>query len=154
MATKSGIIAYITARWGDITSPKRVPLLDREVSNAIVEELYPDSFTDSNITETYTTKSGTDIIYSIRIIKSGNIAHIKGTLRNTTSGVLSPRNIFLWKNNELRPKTGVNDILFKAFNGAGSVDLFVSNNVLSVSTNFLPSSANFVFDFKTYITQD
>jgi hypothetical protein len=153
MATKSAIVAYILARWGDITSPKRVPLLDREVSNAIVDEIYPSNVTDSQTTETYTTKSGTNINYSIRITKSGNIAHIQGVVTNTTASLLSPQNAFTWKDTEFRPKSGVNDIAFKGYNGTNQVSLFINNNVLAVTSN-MGALFSYSFDFKTYITQD
>jgi len=153
MATKSAIVAYILARWGDITSPKRVPLLDREVSNAIVNEIYPTQVTDSQATETYTTKAGTNINYSITVIKSGNIAHIKGTVTNNTSSLLGSQNIFIWKNNEFRPKSGFNDVVFNASNANNSIRLFLSNNVLSV-TSPMQSITTYSFEFQTYITQD
>ena len=150
MATKTSLLTtingFITAV---ITQAKH-----RSSMSAVVDEIYPSNVTDSQATETYTTKAGTSINYSIRITKSGNIAHISGTVRNTTSGILNPQNIFTWKNNEFKPKSGVNDFTFKALNGSNEVTLFLNNNVLSLTTNILPTSTNYSFDFKTYITQD
>jgi hypothetical protein len=153
MATKSAIVAYILARWGDITSPKRVPLLDREVSNAIVNEIYPTQVTDSQATETYTTKAGTNINYSITVIKSGNIAHIKGEVRNITNSLQSSQNIFTWKDNEFKPKSGINDFNFKAFTSGGEITLFLSNNVLFMQ-DVAVANTTYRFEFITYITQD
>jgi hypothetical protein len=150
MATKTGLIATINGFLTAIITQAKV----RSSASAVVDEIYPNSVTDSQATETYTTKAGTSINYSIRIVKSGNVAHISGTVRNTTSGSLPSQNVFLWKSNEFRPKSGVNDFTFKAFNGSNSVDLFINNNVLSLSSSILPTSTNYSFDFKTYITQD
>jgi len=154
MATKSTIQTLINTNLADNTDI--LASEHRAVEDALLNELYPDSVTDSQATETYTTKAGSFINYSIRIIKSGNIAHIKGEIRNTTSGILPSQNVFLWKSNEFKPKSGVNDISFDAYNANNNstARLFLSNNVLFISSNIIPSSTNFVFDFKTYITQD
>jgi hypothetical protein len=150
MATKTSLLTtingFITAV---ITQAKH-----RSSMSAVVDEIYPSNVTDSQATETYTTKAGTSINYSIRITKSGNIAHISGTVRNTTAGILGSQNVFTWKDNEFRPKSGVNDVKFDAFNGANKITLFLSNNVLFLETSILPTSTNYSFDFKTYITQD
>ncbi len=150
MATKATLLSTIN---GFLTAVI-TQLKHRNSMSAVVDEMYTTSVTDTQANETYTTKAGTSINYSIRIIKSGNIAHISGTVRNTTSGILSPQNIFTWKTNDFRPRSGVNDFVFKAFNGGNEVTLFLNNNVLSLSTNILPTSTNYSFDFKTYITPD
>jgi hypothetical protein len=155
MATKSAIVAYILARWGDITSPKRVPLLDREVSNAIVDELYPNSVTDNHTAETYTTKGGTNLGYSIRITKSGNIANIRGTVSNLQPVAFGSQSVFSFKNTEFRPKEGQNNFTFFAnqTNGTAQIKLFLSGTELVLIRNINPSTT-YEFDFKTYITQD
>ena len=152
MATKTSLLTtingFITAV---ITQAKH-----RSSMSAVVDEIYPSNVNDSQATETYTTKAGTSINYSIRITKSGNIAHIKGEIRNTTTGILPSQNVFTWKDNEFRPKSGINDVYFDAYNANNNstARLFLSNNVLFISSSIIPSSTNFVFDFKTYITQD
>ena len=52
MSIKSVFTALIATNWGDITSPKRVPLKDRQVATAILDELYPTKLTDDSTTET------------------------------------------------------------------------------------------------------
>lgn len=152
MATKTGLISTINGFLTAIITQAKV----RSSASSVVDEIYPDSVTDSQATETYTTKAGSVINYSIRIVKSGNIAHIKGEIRNTTTGILPSQNVFLWKSNEFRPKSGINDVSFDAYNANNNstTRLFLSNNVLFISSSIIPSSTNFVFDFKTYITQD
>jgi len=90
MATKANLLStingFITAV---ITQAKH-----RSSMSAVVDEIYPSNVTDSQTTETYTTKAGTNFSYSIRITKSGNIAHIKGEVRNITNSLQSSQNIF------------------------------------------------------------
>jgi hypothetical protein len=148
MATKAGILATIN---GFITSVI-TQAKHRSSMSTVVDEIYPNNVTDTHLTETYTTKSGTNITYSISIVKSGNIAHVKGTITNVTGLFLTPQNIFLWKSNEFRPKSAVNELLFTARNSTDSVRLFLSNNVLAVNT--VMGLGTFNFEFITYITQD
>jgi hypothetical protein len=89
MATKTSILAYILERWGDITSPKRVPLLDREVSQIIVNEIYPTVITETEETTQVLTASGGDIEYTFKIWKQGRTVNIEGFFRNTSFLTLS-----------------------------------------------------------------
>ncbi len=150
MATKSNLVTTLN---GFITAVI-TQLKHRNANNAIVDEIYPISVTDTQTSETYTTKAGVNLIYFIRITKSGNIAHISGIVRNTTPNILSSQNIFMWKTNEFTPKSGVNDFSFIAYNGANQATLFLNNNVLALVGSILPTSTNYTFDFKTYITND
>jgi len=149
MATKSNLITALNGFITAIITPTK----HRNANNAIVDEIYPTQVTDSQATETYTTKAGTNINYSITVIKSGNIAHIKGTVTNNTSSLLGSQNVFTWKNNEFRPKSGVNDVNFIASNANNSIRLFLNNNVLSVTSPMQPITT-YSFEFQTYITQD
>jgi hypothetical protein len=135
MATKAGILSTIN---GFITSVI-TQAKHRSSMSTVVDEIYPNNVTDTHLTETYTTKSG-------------NIAHVKGTITNVTGLFLTPQNIFLWKSNEFRPKSAVNELLFTARNSTDSVRLFLSNNVLAVNT--VMGLGTFNFEFITYITQD
>lgn len=152
MATKSGIIAYITARWGDITSPTRVPLLDREVSNKIVDEIYPNSVSDSNITETYTTSS-TLMNYNITIHKSGNVAHISGSVQNPNHFLMSNPIVFVWKNSEFKPNTSTSLFFLGVDNSKQPKVIGLNNSILTIQDS-LDALGTVYFDFKTYITQD
>lgn len=90
--TKASIISYITARWGDITSPKRLPIKDREVSNALLDELYPTIVSETDLTtNTITTKNSvnTDLHYDIAIIKQGRNVSIKGNITNASGVIIS-----------------------------------------------------------------
>jgi hypothetical protein len=149
MATKANLLStingFITAV---ITQAKH-----RSSMSAVVDEIYPSNVTDSQTTETYTTKAGTNFSYSIRITKSGNIAHIKGEVRNITNSLQSSQNIFTWKDNEFKPKSGINDFNFKAFTSGGEITLFLSNNVLFMQ-DVAVANTTYKFEFITYITQD
>jgi len=117
MATKTSLLTTIN---GFITSVI-TQTKHRSSMSAVVDEIYPTQVTDSQTSETYTTKAGTNINYSITVIKSGNIAHVKGTVTNNTSSLIGSQNIFTWKNNEFRPKSGFNDVSFIASNANNSI---------------------------------
>jgi hypothetical protein len=150
MATKTGLTTAISsAITVVITRAKLLLGLDE-----LIDEIYPTQVTDTQTSETYTTKTGTNINYSITVIKSGNIAHIKGTVTNNTSSLLGAQNVFSWKSNEFKPKSGVNDVVFTASNNpASTIRLFLNNNNLTLLSNMQPITT-YNFEFQTYITQD
>lgn len=153
MATKTNLI---TALNGFITAVVSITK-HRNANNAIVDEIYPTAVTDTQITETYTTKSGTSLTYSITIIKSGNIAHLKINVRNSTASALGDVSVFSWKNSEFKPKSVVNSIKFKAYydtNNINEITLLLDENGIHLKGAINPGSFSFVSDFKTYITQD
>ena len=151
MATKTGIIASIN---GFITAV----ITQLKLRNGFLElinELYSDAVTDSNSTETYTTKSGTDIPYNVTIKKCGNGSHIKISFRNSTSSslpALTP--IFTWKTNAFKPKVTVNDFPLQGFRGSNSVELFFGDAGLSLSEPLLPISQLYYTSYEFYINQD
>jgi hypothetical protein len=102
MATKSGLIgavnSFITAL---ITQSKH-----RDSMLEVINELYPTKVSDSNSTETYTTKNGTVITYSIQIVKQGRSVRINGSYTNTSALVIPiGTTIFTFKTNEFRGDT-------------------------------------------------
>jgi hypothetical protein len=151
MATKSGILAtingFITAV---ITQAKH-----RSSMSTVVDEIYPNIVTDTHLTETYTTKIGADIEYNIEIIKSGNIAHIKGNITNTTGSFLPILSgIFSWKNTEYRMLTGQSS-RFLATNPLTSATVSLTlDRTLGLTASSSMSTGTFNFQFITYITQD
>jgi len=79
MATKTGLTSAIGSAISIVVSRAKLLLgLDE-----IINELYPTAVTDNNTTETYTTKAGTNITYSITLFKQGNLPAIKGTITNS-----------------------------------------------------------------------
>lgn len=151
MATKTGILAtingFITAV---ITQAKH-----RSSMSTLVDEIYPTSVSDTHSTETYTTKAGANLTYTIRIVKSGNISHVRGEITNVSGIYLSPQNIFTWKENEFKPKSGLFfNTLFVATNTTDTVRLNLNNTGLSIATGEFMNPATFNFEFITYITQD
>ena len=153
MATKTTIQNLIDtnlASGSDITATEH-----RDVLTQILNENFPNYVTDTDTSETYTTKSGNNILYHITIIKQGNVAHIRLVITNAISSIISNQNIFFWKNSEFRPKSGgVNDFIFEALNHDGSsTRLLFNNNVVKLSGN-MTANAVYTCEFKMYITQD
>ena len=149
MATKTNLLATINGFLTAIITQAKV----RSSASTIVDEIYPKSVTDSQATETYTTKAGSDISYDITIIKSGNIAHIKGYIINETGIALSPQNIFSFKDNEFKTKAGVGRIYFKSIN-SDEVTFYLDNTGLNLASSMSFSVNDREFPFITYITQD
>jgi len=151
MATKTSFLSTINGFITALITQAKV----RSAFSTVSDELYPTSVIDTNSTETYTTKAGFIITYSVRIIKTGNICRMKISITNTgVTGVLTPQNIFSWKDTEYRPKSGVNDIQFYAESTSGArVLCFINNSVLSFTNTAMPIGTFFT-DYITYIAQD
>ena len=150
MATKAGLLATIN---GFITAVVNIAK-HRSSMSAVVDEIYTNAVVDSNILETYTTKSGTNILYEITIKKIGNNAFIKIRVKNTTSNILASQNIYSWKESEYKPKISINEIKTQAWQGSNRITIYLTNTTLSLVSDFQPSSQWFETDFITYITQD
>jgi hypothetical protein len=154
MATKSALITALNGFISAVVNTTK----HRNANNTIVDEIYPTQVTDNSTSQTYTTVFNSNIAYELRITKSGNIAHIRGQLQNTTTSILASQNAFTWKDSEFRPRSG-NDFRFQAVspNGQNRITLFLSNNVLAVISNFPPESAGsefYAFEYTTYLTND
>lgn len=97
MATKSGLIAAVN---GFITS-LITQTKHRDSMLEVINELYPTKVLDSNSTETYTTKNGTVITYSVQIVKQGRSVRINGSYNNTSAlAIPVGTTIFTFKTNE------------------------------------------------------
>lgn len=151
MATKTGIIASINGYLTSIITiaNHRLSMLD------LVNELYSDAVTDSNSTETYTTKAGTSITYNVTFKKSGNEVKMALSFRNTTSSpIASLEDIFTWKNTAYRPKNPQANFYINSYNGSNSCRLGIIGDTLSLVTPLIPSSQPFYTEFNFYIAQD
>ena len=149
MATKSGILATINGFITAIITQAKV----RSAYSTVVDEIYPNVVTDSQIAETYTTKAGSTLGYSITMHKSGNQVFIQGRITNLTALSIGAQNVFTWKDTAFRPKSGVNDFTFKAISGTAEINLFINNNVLSL-TSSMPASGVYTFEYQLFIAQD
>jgi len=121
----------------------------------ITDELYPTTYiTDTNLTETYTTKSGTDIEYSLKMIKQGNVCRFSVVFRNLQETTLSGNdNIFSFKNNEFKPNSDTL-LSFRTNNTNTTLNMLLTGGgVLRVVTP-LPPATSFSFSFETYLTQN
>jgi hypothetical protein len=149
MATKSGILATINGFITAIITQAKV----RSAYSTLVDEIYPNVVTDSQLAETYTTKAGSTLGYSITMHKSGNQVFIQGRITNLTALSIGAQNVFTWKNTEFKPKSGVNDFTFKAISGTAQINLFLNNNVLSLSSS-MPANGVYTFEYQLFIAQD
>ena len=116
----------------------------------IVDVLYPTAVTDTHLTQTYTTKAGTLINYSLKLIKHGNAIHISGSVTNTTNTTLSGQPIFDWKDTEYQPISSTSQY-FKDITGVVSFILREDNFVFS---SVFPPLSTYFFEYKFYIAKD
>jgi len=150
MATKVNLIAALNGFIIAIITPTK----HRSANNAIVDEIYPVAVLDTRDLETLTTKAVANFPYNITVIKSGNIAHIKGIFRNHTPNILSNATIFTWKENQYKPNANSQIIFYAETSTNVKVKLLLNNGVLATIGTFAPTSLPYEFEFKTYITQD
>lgn len=146
---KSDLVAAVDAALEIVITKAKVLLS----STKIIDELYPASVVDNNTTQTYTTKAGTNITYSITIVKSGNIAHVKGTITNVATSAQPPQTIFSWKDTPYRPISGIDKLRFLGLYYASGIAMEFDENILFLR-NSIPLGGVYDFDFKTYITQE
>jgi len=116
----------------------------------IVDVLYPTAVTDTHLIQTYTTKEGTLINYSLKLIKHGNAIHISGSVTNTTNTTLSGQPIFDWKDTEYQPISSTSQY-FKDITGVVSFILREDNFVFS---SVFPPLSTYFFEYKFYIAKD
>ena len=127
---KTNILSYISARWGDITSPKRVPLLDREVSNVLVNEIYPTPISDTQSTTNVVTKISTNFTYNLQFTKTGRNIHICGSITNISGSILDyVDDILEVTNTEFKPYTNYTLI---GSNSNGNVALSFNSDALTL----------------------
>jgi len=133
---KTNIISYITARWGDITTPKRLPIKDREVSNTLVNEIYPDiiteAYTNLATTNTNTTEIGTTHYYTTYWIKQGRKVSVFGTITNKTGSSTTNEDWITIDVGEFTPQTDINDFMAFSTTDNRSVRCRVTGNVIQV----------------------
>jgi len=130
---------------------------ERELWQFVRDELYSDDVTDSQTSQTYTTKSGTSINYSLFLKKVGNNVYIKVTVINATTGSLSPQMIFTWKDNEYQPKSGAYNQYYEAKilgSGNSPVLLFLNSTGLRLASTLPPSAAAETLSFEFYIAKN
>lgn len=154
--TFTQISDYINARWGDIISPKRLPVLDRQVASVIVSEMYSDLVDDSNTTETYTTKEvANSFAYSLAIHKSGNSSKIRLSFRNsTTSLAVGSVYIFTWKDTPYKPESTAGDVIAQCWNGSNRATVRINSDGVFLISSLLPTSTLFTSTFEFYIAQE
>ena len=102
MSTKLNILSYISARWGDILTPKRLPVLDREVAYELVNNIYPTPIVDTHLTTNILTRINSNFTYNLTFTKIGRIVHVNGTI-TSISGSMSLEDIASITTSEFLP---------------------------------------------------
>lgn len=146
MATKSQLITSVNGHLTEVIdiSDHRASMLD------LINQLYPVAVTDTQITETYTTKSGSTITYSLSFIKHGNAVHVTGTVANLTGTVsLDNFDIFTWKNTEYKPISGTS----QNFKDVTNTVEFILKNTSFGTVGVIPPGS-FKFEYKFYVAQE
>ena len=151
MATKTGIIASVNGFITAIITQLKL----RNGFLELINEMYTDAVSDSNSSETYTTKAGTSITYNVSFKKSGNEVKMSLSFRNTTSSpIASLEDIFTWKNTAYRPKNPQANFYISGYNGSNFCRLGIIGDRLSLVTPLIPSSQPFYTEINFYIAQD
>lgn len=146
---KTNIISYISARWGDITSPKRLPILDREVSTVLLDELYPTVISDNETTtNVFTAANAIDITYNLKIVKQGRCVTIKGRFKNATAQIISNVVFATITNSEYLPSETT---IYFGFGTLGPVSFVLNTNGVLSIVSAMPSSSEIDINF-TYFT--
>lgn len=130
---------------------------ERELWQFVRNEIYSTDVTDSQTTQTYTTKSGTNINYSLFLKKVGNNVYAKVTIINTTSSQLSPQWIFDWKDTEYQPKSGAYNQYYEATilgSGNQKVLLFLNSTGLRLASTLPASATAETLSFEFYIAKN
>jgi len=148
--TKSSIISYITARWGDITNPKRLPIKDIEVSNALLDELYSLVIKERyNIIANELLITGflnDDIFYEITFSKSGNKVFVNGFVNNISEFIFEGAFLEII-GNEYKQKTGTKQ--YATTSEIGVLTIF--NNTFIIES--IDANTKVYFNFN-YLTND
>jgi len=84
---KSIIANLISGNWGDITSPRRLPIKDRQVGTAILEDAYPTPVYETETSNVITTASNNPAVltYGLYFKKQGNTNFLSGEIKLITS---------------------------------------------------------------------
>ena len=106
MSTKANILSYISARWGDILTPKRLPILDREVATELINNIYPTPITDTHLTTNILTRINTNFTYNLTFTKIGRMVHVNGTITSVSGSIMSLEDIASITTSEFSPYSG------------------------------------------------
>jgi hypothetical protein len=150
MSTKSQLITSVNGHLTEVIdiADHRASMLD------LINQLYPTEVFDSNTTETYTTKSGTSIEYTIAFLKQGNCVTIRLKVRNITSGsIASGTQIFTFKTNEFKPKGGLSSLPLKMVVSNDSCSIELDANGIKLASS-IAQSTDFYFQFPNYLATD
>lgn len=148
MSTKAQISALIAAR---TNAGGNTVAAERTLLSKFLDEAYPTPVVETNVTQVLTTKSGTDITYSFIFVKAGNLIHVRGTITNTTAGVLVNPYIANFNATEYQPKAGL-PTYFIELGGTSAAALAMTDVYFGIVGN-LPIGT-FPFNFYMYVAKD
>jgi hypothetical protein len=149
MATKSQLITRVNGHLTEVfdIAYHRASMLD------LINQLYPAPVTDTQITETYTTKGNSFLTYNIRMVKQGNIVHfLLRVTNNSTVSIPSGEVVFTWKNTEYKPNT-ISSFNFSSSSIIDDANFFLRESNIIVNSPLAPETI-YNTQFITYLTQD
>jgi len=124
-------------------------------NSLIVDELYSNPITDSNVNETFTIKAGNVFSYALAIVKVGKVAQITARITNVSGSSQGAQSVFSFRENEYKPKIAFNPIKIRAFSSGGAVLNFtLTNSGLVFNGALAPNGTLYEFSFETYITEN
>jgi len=132
---KSDYIAIQNENWGDTTLPKRIPVNDRNVGDAISGQLWSSIVNeDTSSVLSITSQVNLNIVYKLAFRKSGNIVNVIGIISNTSvSAVASSSEIIGIVNTEYNARSG-----FGTYYKQDLITFLVSGNKMYAIPNFPP----------------
>lgn len=159
--TKADLVQWVLDRWGNITSPKRLPILDREVADKLIEEHFPDSVKvewngTSSVAPTTditvaTTIAANTIKFTVYFWKSGNTVYFNGKIENNYANIFADFKIIDFATALYKPLT-TSPIILNAEASTSGVPLTASSfrikatfQGLSVFGAMSPSIHTFIF---------
>jgi hypothetical protein len=150
MANKTSLLSSINTQITSIITQAK----HRLSMSLVVDEIYSNGVSDTSVTETYTTKSGTNLTYRLTIKKQGNEVTIKGSVSNISTSALGTQTVFTFKDTEFKPKVDVGNIVkFKLFNATSEIICSLSSSGLIILGS-IPASSTFDFQSINYTSQD
>ena len=130
MATKTNLISAINAQLTAIITQAKVRL----ASLQLVNEIYPDPISDTQLTTNVVTKIGTKFIYNLQFSKVGRNIHICGSITNVSGSILNSLDDILEVTNaEFEPYTNYTLI---GSNSNGNISLSFNSNALTLVSSF------------------
>lgn len=117
---------------------------------AVINEVWNTPVTDSNITQTFTTKhTVAGVTYILTMNKKGTTVHINLEFTNTTVGFRGNENLLTWKANEYKPEVASKRVIATCINNMAYVcSLVIDGTKIYINQAIIPGTyiADFYFN--------